>query len=315
MLFDGATITAMVKHALWLSPWWSRRSGAAPVPPQKLIAPDRANSFIRRYPFLPLPPPPPVCTSTKGRIWTTCWTTSAPPVSISSSIFTRISQNRLHQLPVDRLTPEDRADFTILEDQCNLSPARSERNPYRSAQPHPLRGDAGQRAVQPLRAGVRAQAAAHPEHHGASAEGAAFPRPGGHQPGVLAGHLDAGGAGGKPGQHGPGGQNHPRRSARRICAIPTRASPARPWTPCDKFQDYLQNSLSARADADWRLGQDRYTRKFRYQLETGVEADTTLADAEQELAKVRARMLELALPLRRQGLQGTRAGDARARTR
>ena len=32
-----------------------------------------------------------------------------------------------------------------------------------------------------------------------------------------------------------------------------------------KFQDYLENSLMAR-QADWRLGQDLYTRKFRYTM-------------------------------------------------
>ena len=64
-----------------------------------------------------------------------------------------------------------------------------------------------------------------------------------------------------------------------------------------KFQTYLKNSLAARTDADWRLGQDRYTRKFRYLMEVGVEAATTLDHAERELKTVRSHMLELALPL------------------
>jgi uncharacterized protein (DUF885 family) len=64
-----------------------------------------------------------------------------------------------------------------------------------------------------------------------------------------------------------------------------------------KFQAYLKNRLSARTDADWRLGQNRYTRKFRYTMDVGVEADTTLDQAERELKAVRAHMLELALPL------------------
>jgi len=67
-----------------------------------------------------------------------------------------------------------------------------------------------------------------------------------------------------------------------------------------KFQDYLKNSLSARVQENWRLGQDRYSRKFRYSLASGIEADTTLSMAEAELAKVRARMFELAVPLYRQ---------------
>jgi uncharacterized protein (DUF885 family) len=67
-----------------------------------------------------------------------------------------------------------------------------------------------------------------------------------------------------------------------------------------KFQDYLQKSLANRANANWRLGQEIYTRKFRYTLESGVEADTTLEQAERRLQEVRAAMLELALPLHRQ---------------
>jgi len=41
-------------------------------------------------------------------------------------------------------------------------------------------------------------------------------------------------------------------------------------------------------------------RKFRYALESGVEADTMLQMAERELGRVRAEMLDLALPLHRQ---------------
>ncbi len=64
-----------------------------------------------------------------------------------------------------------------------------------------------------------------------------------------------------------------------------------------KFEDYLRNSLANRDNDDWRLGQDRYTRRFRLVLESGVEADNTLADAERELDRVRAQMFDLALPL------------------
>jgi uncharacterized protein (DUF885 family) len=76
-----------------------------------------------------------------------------------------------------------------------------------------------------------------------------------------------------------------------------------------RFQDYLKTSLSARNNWDWRLGRDRYVRKFRYTLESGVEADTVLANAEADLSRVRARMLELALPLHREifgGLHSSR---------
>jgi uncharacterized protein (DUF885 family) len=67
-----------------------------------------------------------------------------------------------------------------------------------------------------------------------------------------------------------------------------------------KFQGYLKNRLSSRDDNDWRMGTGRYIRKFRYTLESGVEADTMLQTAERELGRVRAEMIELALPLHRQ---------------
>lgn len=64
----------------------------------------------------------------------------------------------------------------------------------------------------------------------------------------------------------------------------------------NKFKTYLKGSLSSRNDARWQLG-SIYPRKFRYVLESGVEADDTLQRAERELSAVRARMLEIARPL------------------
>ena len=67
-----------------------------------------------------------------------------------------------------------------------------------------------------------------------------------------------------------------------------------------KFDKFLKNSLSGRNNHNWRLGGNLYARKFRYALQSGVEADNTLQRAERDLAAVRARMLELALPLHRE---------------
>jgi len=64
-----------------------------------------------------------------------------------------------------------------------------------------------------------------------------------------------------------------------------------------KFQGYLKESLMNRDSANWRLGQETYAQKFRYALASGMEADNALQTAEAELTKVRARMLDLALPL------------------
>lgn len=63
------------------------------------------------------------------------------------------------------------------------------------------------------------------------------------------------------------------------------------------FQDFLQSSLAVRDDFDWRLGRDRYTRKFRYALASGSDPSDVLENAARSLLDVRARMLALALPL------------------
>lgn len=83
-----------------------------------------------------------------------------------------------------------------------------------------------------------------------------------------------------------------------------------------KFQTFLKDILMNRNNVDWRLGQQNYTLKFRYALESGIEADTALQMAETQLAKVRAHMLELALPLHHQLIPGHGdhneiSGDAR----
>jgi uncharacterized protein (DUF885 family) len=83
------------------------------------------------------------------------------------------------------------------------------------------------------------------------------------------------------------------RSMYEAAAAPAMAALA-------EFQAFLTNTLSGRTDADWRLGAERYARKFRSVLETGVEPGATLQQAEQDLKAVRAHMLELALPLHRQ---------------
>lgn len=67
----------------------------------------------------------------------------------------------------------------------------------------------------------------------------------------------------------------------------------------NKFDKFLRTSLSARNNYDWRLGSARYSSKFRYALESGSEADNTLQQAERDVTRVRAHMLELSLPLHR----------------
>jgi len=76
------------------------------------------------------------------------------------------------------------------------------------------------------------------------------------------------------------------------------------------FNQFLEHDLAnrrfGRAGAtgpvtdDWRLGSEAYATKFRLALATDSTPDQVLADAEARLKEVRARMLELSLPLHRQ---------------
>jgi uncharacterized protein (DUF885 family) len=67
------------------------------------------------------------------------------------------------------------------------------------------------------------------------------------------------------------------------------------------FDEWLQNTLAKRPTTrTWRLGKDWYAQKFRLVMETDITPEQVLADAEQQMREVRARMLELALPMHHQ---------------
>ena len=72
------------------------------------------------------------------------------------------------------------------------------------------------------------------------------------------------------------------------------------------FNDWMKNDLAKRPTngRTWRLGADWYAQKFRYVMETSVEPAQLLKDAEAELARNRAEMLQLALPLYKQMFPG-----------
>ena len=205
-------------------------------------------------------------------------------------------QNRLHQLQPDRLNPEDRADFTILDDQCSL--ALLDLKEIHSALHSPTLyvetlGNALfspfvlDYAPKPERIqSIMARLQKVPLFLDQAATNLSS------SPAIWTQVA---------GQENQGNMDLVDKTIRAEVPDNLHDAYARAARPAldamKKFQDYLQKNLSALGDYDWRLGQDRYTRKFRYQLETGVEADTTLEHAEQELAKVRARMFDLALPL------------------
>ncbi len=69
----------------------------------------------------------------------------------------------------------------------------------------------------------------------------------------------------------------------------------------EDFSKWLQDDLGKRpTHSTWRLGKELYDQKFRLVMETDVQPDQLLADAEQELKAVRAEMLQLALPMHAQ---------------
>ncbi|HYL38514.1 MAG TPA: DUF885 domain-containing protein [Bryobacteraceae bacterium] len=61
------------------------------------------------------------------------------------------------------------------------------------------------------------------------------------------------------------------------------------------FSSYLKTDL-ARKTSDWRLGKDKYERKFRYTLVSGKPPGQVLSEAETTLNSVRDEMAKLAAP-------------------
>jgi uncharacterized protein (DUF885 family) len=61
------------------------------------------------------------------------------------------------------------------------------------------------------------------------------------------------------------------------------------------FNIWLEQTL-AKHPADWRLGKDRYAKKFRFTLQTDVTPERLLADAESELKKTQDDLAKLTAP-------------------
>jgi len=68
------------------------------------------------------------------------------------------------------------------------------------------------------------------------------------------------------------------------------------------LQDYsrfIRDELSSRAQIDWRMGSDRFAKKWRYYLQVTASPDEMLRNAEDSLRATRERMLSLAESLHR----------------
>jgi uncharacterized protein (DUF885 family) len=61
------------------------------------------------------------------------------------------------------------------------------------------------------------------------------------------------------------------------------------------FNTFLKDTLSKKT-SDWRLGKEKYARKFEYVLATGKSPEQLLAEAEAELKKDREEMAKMAAP-------------------
>jgi uncharacterized protein (DUF885 family) len=61
------------------------------------------------------------------------------------------------------------------------------------------------------------------------------------------------------------------------------------------FNAFLKDTL-AKKTSDWRLGKEKYARKFEYALTTGKTPEQLLSEAEAELKTTRAEMAKLAAP-------------------
>ncbi len=72
------------------------------------------------------------------------------------------------------------------------------------------------------------------------------------------------------------------------------------------FNAWMKNDLAKQPTngRTWRLGAEWYAPKFRYVMETSIQPDQLLAEAETELKRVRAEMLQIALPLYKQMYPG-----------
>jgi uncharacterized protein (DUF885 family) len=73
-----------------------------------------------------------------------------------------------------------------------------------------------------------------------------------------------------------------------------------------RFHRWLQTDLLPRSTGDWRLGESLWTRKLRLTLGSSMAPATILARAEELLASLRDRMLQLAEPLHDRLLPGHR---------
>jgi hypothetical protein len=63
------------------------------------------------------------------------------------------------------------------------------------------------------------------------------------------------------------------------------------------YQKFLEGPLTARATGEWRLGREKFRKKFELETQAGITAEQNLADAEGEFTHVRRDMYDVARQL------------------
>ena len=210
-------------------PWFFSPSAAVRTLPRSSPTCPRSSCTVP-WPFRPPRPPRPVCTSTRARTSTRCWTISARRTSPGSARSTRSSATHLGESQTGQLTREDRADLAIMQDQIalNLLDLNEIHSHLHSPQlyvetlgnalfaPYVL-----EYAPKPERIRhIMARLQKVPLYLDQASTNLV----------AAAGRLDPGGDRRKPGQHQPGGQGNPRRRVRRIKPKITPGPPAPRWT-------------------------------------------------------------------------------------
>jgi uncharacterized protein (DUF885 family) len=72
----------------------------------------------------------------------------------------------------------------------------------------------------------------------------------------------------------------------------------------EDYQSFLQSDLLPRSSGDWRLGQERYHKKFSLALQTNLTPESVVTRAESAFKRARLELFQLAVQLHKELLRG-----------
>jgi len=82
---------------------------------------------------------------------------------------------------------------------------------------------------------------------------------------------------------------------RQLAALKAAAAPVA--AALKDYQKFLENDLLPRANAEWRLGKEKFAQKLDFELDAAVNADQVMADAQTEFDRVEREMYVIARQL------------------